>query len=76
MSDTGTIVAFPVQKQEVKMTKEQRSWYWAGRIDSVIEAMGHVPTFQSSAGKRPGAPRGRAEVIKLPRRKPKPAELR
>jgi hypothetical protein len=75
----GKIVAFP-RKTPIRnlvhreMTEDQRQWYWAGRIDSLIEAMGHTPTWQSSAGKRPGAAGGPAEIVTLPRkRKPKPA---
>jgi hypothetical protein len=74
----GKIVALPHQRRSaVRMTKEQSEWYRAGRIDSLIEAMGHTPTWQSSAGKRPGAPGGPAEFVPLRlRRKRKPSGTR
>jgi hypothetical protein len=74
MSSTdGKVVALPLQRRYLRnMTKDQKAWYWAGRIDGLIDERGHTPTWEASAGKRPGDTRV-ADVVTLPRREPKPA---
>ncbi|WP_158927062.1 hypothetical protein [Acidisphaera sp. S103] len=74
MSDTdGKVVTLPVRRRYLRnMTKDQKEWYWAGRIDALIDEMGHTPVWGASAGKRPGTTET-AEVVTLRKRKPKPA---
>ena len=66
------ILAFPAPKRAAVfrvMTEEQSEWYWAGRIDSITDALGGTPYWEASAGKRPGSPENPAEIVTLWRKR-------